>query len=113
MKILAHTSQPPEYPFILHQYEDKANRAGAYLVRFSLVWTRDEAASLPPRFLIAQDRKMLSDWRSRLFSAAQLPPAETVHRVVVHHTHRLHVGIANGWANELKTALFQVPTHGL
>jgi TolB-like protein len=40
-------------------------------------------------------------------------PPETVHRVVVHHPHRLHVGVADGAADEAETAPLQIPAQGV
>src|SRR5660398_99755 len=41
---------------------------------------------------------------------SHLPPAETIHRVIVHHADRLHVGVADGAANETEPAPFEVAT---
>src|SRR5512143_598359 len=44
---------------------------------------------------------------------AYLRPSETIHRVIIHHADRLHVGVADGAADEAETAPFQVATHGV
>ena len=40
-------------------------------------------------------------------------PAETIHRMVVHHPNRLHEGIANRGANKSKALCFQSFAHCL
>ena len=39
---------------------------------------------------------------------SQVAVTETIDQVIVHHTHGLHVGVADGAAHELETSPFQV-----
>lgn len=43
----------------------------------------------------------------------QLPPAKTIHRVVIHHADCLHMGIADSAADETEPPPLQVAAHGI
>ena len=44
---------------------------------------------------------------------ADFLPSETIHGVIIDHADRLHVGVADGTADDAEAALFEVATYGV